>query len=105
MDYILGENPEKMSYMVGFGSNYVQQAHHRGASIESMKKNHEAVTCKGGFDLYFNRAEPNPNVLDGAVVGGPDENDGYTDSRSNFQHAEPATVNTAPLVGILARLA
>ncbi|KAE8038507.1 hypothetical protein FH972_011009 [Carpinus fangiana] len=105
VDYILGKNPKKMSYMVGFGSNYVQQAHHRGASIESIKKNNKAVTCKGGFDLYFNRAEPNPNVLDGAVVGGPDENDGYTDSRSNFQQAEPATVNTAPLVGVLAHLA
>jgi endoglucanase len=105
VDYILGENPKKMSYMVGFGSNYVQQAHHRGASIVSIKKNNKAVTCKGGFDQYFNRAEPNPNVLDGAVVGGPDENDAYTDSRSNFQQAEPATVNTAPLVGVLARLA
>lgn len=101
----MGENPEKMSYMVGFGSNYVQQVHHRGASIESIKKKPEAVTCKGGFDLYFSRAAPNPNVLDGAVVGGPNENDGYTDSRSNFQQAEPATVNTAPLVGVLARLA
>lgn len=101
----MGENPKKMSYMVGFGSNYVQQPHHRGASIESIKKKPEPVTCKGGFDQYFNKNQPNPNVLYGAVVGGPDENDGYTDLRSNFQQAEPATVNTAPLVGVLARLA
>ncbi|KAM3281999.1 hypothetical protein P3S67_027646 [Capsicum chacoense] len=33
VDYILGENPRKMSYMVGFGTNYPQQIHHRGASI------------------------------------------------------------------------
>ncbi|XP_062173735.1 endoglucanase 13-like [Alnus glutinosa] len=105
VDYILGENPKKMSYMVGFGSKYVEQAHHRGASIESIKKKPEPVTCKGGFDLYFNKNQPNPNVLEGAVVGGPDVNDRYTDSRSNFQQAEPSTVITAPLVGVLARLA
>lgn len=71
----------------------------------SIKKNPEPVTCKGGFDLYFNKNEPNPNVLDGAVVGGPDDNDGFTDSRSNFQQAETAIANIAPLVGVLARIA
>ncbi|KAK7852647.1 endoglucanase 13 [Quercus suber] len=105
VDYILGANPQKMSYMVGFGSNYPKQLHHRGASIVSIKKNPEPVTCKGGFELYFNKNEPNPNVLDGAVVGGPDDNDGFTDSRSNFQQAETATANIAPLVGVLARIA
>uniref|UniRef100_A0A2N9F1G4 Endoglucanase n=1 Tax=Fagus sylvatica TaxID=28930 RepID=A0A2N9F1G4_FAGSY len=105
VDYILGSNPQQFSYMVGFGSNYPKQVHHRGASIVSIKTNPELVTCKVGFDLYFNKNEPNPNVLDGALVGGPDENDGYTDSRSNFQQAETATVNNAPLVGVLARLA
>lgn len=70
----------------------------------SIKKDPATVTCKGGFD-WFNKNEANPNVLDGALVGGPDENDGYTDSRSNYQMAEPATANTAPLVGVLARLA
>lgn len=94
-----------MSYMVGFGSNYPKQLHHRGASIVSIKKNPEPVTCKGGFDLYFNKNEPNPNVLDGAVVGGPDDNDGFTDSRSNYQQAETAIANIAPLVGVLARIA
>ncbi|KAM3685656.1 hypothetical protein ACB098_11G137800 [Castanea mollissima] len=105
VDYILGSNPQKMSYMVGFGSNYPKQLHHRGASIVSIKKNPEPVTCKGGFDLYFHSNEPNPNVLDGAVVGGPDDNDGFTDSRSNFQQAETAIANIAPLVGVLARIA
>uniref|UniRef100_A0A0V0HTF6 Endoglucanase n=1 Tax=Solanum chacoense TaxID=4108 RepID=A0A0V0HTF6_SOLCH len=38
VDYILGENPQKMSYMVGFGTNYPQEVHHRGASIVSIKK-------------------------------------------------------------------
>ncbi|KAK3195292.1 hypothetical protein Dsin_026602 [Dipteronia sinensis] len=37
-DYVLGQNPKGMSYMVGFGLNYPTQAHHRGASIVSIKK-------------------------------------------------------------------
>ncbi|KAM1262784.1 hypothetical protein PS2_027649 [Malus domestica] len=105
VDYILGSNPEGMSFMVGFGTKYPTQVHHRGASIVSIKENSAPVSCKAGFDLWFNKTSPNPNVLDGAIVGGPDENDGYSDSRSNFQMAEPATVSTAPLVGVLARLA
>nr|DAD28043.1 TPA_asm: hypothetical protein HUJ06_029511 [Nelumbo nucifera] len=104
-NYILGSNPKGMSYMVGFGSSYPQMVHHRGASIVSIKKDRTPVTCKGGYDMWFNRNAPNPNVLVGAIVGGPDQNDAYTDSRSNFQQAEPATVNTAPFVGVLAKLA
>ena len=55
--------------------------------------------------MWFNRNAPNPNVLDGAIVGGPDEHDGYIDSRSDYQLGEPATVTVAPLVGVLARVA
>ncbi|CAB4299716.1 unnamed protein product [Prunus armeniaca] len=82
--------------MVGFGTKYPTQVHHRAASIVSIKKDAAPVSCKGGFDSWFNNS-PNPNVLDGAIVGGPDENDAYTDSRSIYQMAEPATVSTAPL--------
>ncbi|PRQ60954.1 putative cellulase [Rosa chinensis] len=105
VDYILGSNPNGMSYMVGFGSKYPTQVHHRGASIVSIKKDPSPVACQAGFDAWFNMNAPNPNVLDGAIVGGPNDSDGYTDSRSNFQMAEAATVNTAPLVGVLAKLA
>ncbi|XP_022155794.1 endoglucanase 13-like [Momordica charantia] len=105
IEYILGSNPKRMSYMIGLGSNYPTQVHHRGASIVSIKSNPSPVTCQVGFELWFYRNAPNPNVLDGAIVGGPDKNDQYTDSRQNYQMAEPATVSTAPLVGVLARLA
>lgn len=33
---------------------------------------------------------PNPHVLYGALVGGPGENDDYTDSRTDYQHNEVA---------------
>ncbi|XP_077237403.1 endoglucanase 14-like [Tasmannia lanceolata] len=105
VEYILGTNPKRMSYMVGFGANYPLQVHHRAASIVSIKKDPTPVTCKGGFDIWFNRNAPNPNVLVGAIVGGPDSNDAYTDSRSNFNQAETATTTNAPFVGVLARIA
>lgn len=101
----MGSNPGGMSFMVGFGTKYPTQVHHRAASIVSIKKDAAPVSCKGGFDSWFNNNSPNPNVLDGAIVGGPDENDAFADSRSNYQMAEPATVSTAPLVGVLAKLA
>ncbi|KAJ0978290.1 hypothetical protein J5N97_013764 [Dioscorea zingiberensis] len=104
VDYILGANPKGMSYMVGFGSKYPVKFHHRGASLPSIKTNPRLIACKDGFN-YFRSDRPNPNVLDGAVVGGPDANDQFDDNRSNYQQSEGPTVNTAPLVGLLARLA
>ena len=35
VDYILGENPIKMSYMVGFGSSFPMRIHHRASSLPS----------------------------------------------------------------------
>ncbi|KAK6156120.1 hypothetical protein DH2020_010368 [Rehmannia glutinosa] len=81
------------------------QVHHRGASIVSIKEDPSPVTCQGGFGEWFHKDADNPNVLDGAIVGGPNQSDEYTDVRDNFQQAEPATANNAPFVGVLARLA
>ncbi|KAG8390119.1 hypothetical protein BUALT_Bualt01G0050400 [Buddleja alternifolia] len=105
VDYILGSNPKQMSYMVGYGSNYPKQVHHRGASIVSIKNDPRPVACQEGFNEWFHKNADNPNVLDGAIVGGPDQSDEYIDSRDNFKQAEPATANNAPFVGVLARLA
>ncbi|CAK9173536.1 unnamed protein product [Ilex paraguariensis] len=105
VDHILGSNPKGMSYMVGFGQNYPRKVHHRGASIVSINQDSSPVSCKGGYEVWFNKEAPNPNVLEGAIVGGPDQGDNFSDSRSNYQQAEPATANSAPLVGVLARLA
>ncbi|KAL5710170.1 cellulase [Ranunculus cassubicifolius] len=104
VDYILGANPRSMSYMVGFGPKFPGQVHHRGASIVSIKMDSSPVTCDGGYSWY-NKIAPNPNVVDGAIVGGPDNNDWYMDLRTDFHHAEAVLVNTAPLVGVLAKLA
>ncbi|CAM6008982.1 unnamed protein product [Sphagnum balticum] len=105
VDYILGSNPRGTSYVVGFGSSYPPQVHHRGSSIVSIKQNSQFVSCSDGFTQFYFSSSPNPNVHNGALVGGPDENDNFQDSRSNYEMTEPATCNTAPMVGVFARLA
>ncbi|MED6149290.1 hypothetical protein PIB30_060976 [Stylosanthes scabra] len=66
--------------------------------------NKKRTKRQGGFDAWFNKDTPNPNVLEGAVVG-PDRNDNYVDRRDDYQLAEPTTVTNAPLLGVLAFLA
>ncbi|KAF2284893.1 hypothetical protein GH714_032063 [Hevea brasiliensis] len=48
--------------------------------------------------------EQNPNVLVGALVGGPDCQDNFSDQRGNYVQTEACTYNTAPLVGVFAKL-
>ncbi|ERN00101.1 hypothetical protein AMTR_s00112p00038750 [Amborella trichopoda] len=104
VDYILGSNPRGMSYLVGFGSNYPINIHHRGASIVSYKENSGFIGCTQGYDHWYSRSRPNPNVLVGALVGGPDNLDNFRDHRGNYMQTEACTYNTAPLVGVFARL-
>ncbi|KAM7492373.1 hypothetical protein LguiA_035294 [Lonicera macranthoides] len=104
VDYILGSNPLNMSYLVGYGPNYPVRVHHRGASIVSYKENKGFIGCTQGYDNWYGRTEPNLNVLIGALVGGPDNEDNFRDERGNYMQTEACTYNTAPLVGVFARL-
>ncbi|XP_064975364.1 endoglucanase 3-like [Musa acuminata AAA Group] len=104
VDYILGDNPSRMSYMVGYGDEFPQRIHHRGSSIPSFRLNAEAIGCDEGFQFYYDD-KPNPNELTGAVVGGPDENDKFADDREDYSQSEPTTYINAPLVGTLSYLA
>ncbi|XP_042003078.1 endoglucanase 6-like [Salvia splendens] len=104
VDYILGDNPRATSYMVGYGNNYPRQVHHRASSIVSYKVDPTFVTCRGGYATWYNRKASDPNLLTGAIVGGPDAYDNFADQRDNYEQTEPATYNNAPLLGILARL-
>ncbi|XP_016454485.1 endoglucanase 17-like [Nicotiana tabacum] len=104
VDYLLGDNPLKMSYMVGYGTRYPQRIHHRGSSLPSMVVHPTKIQCSSGFSMY-NSQNPNPNILVGAVVGGPDQHDNFPDQRSDYEQSEPATYINAPLVGSLAYLA
>ncbi|CAN0859190.1 Endoglucanase 17 [Linum grandiflorum] len=104
VDYLLGENPLKMSYMVGYGKKYPLRIHHRGSSLPSIKVKPYKIGCSSGYGVMYSQS-PNPNVLVGAVVGGPDQGDGFPDQRNDYEHSEPATYINAPLVGSLAYLA
>ncbi|XP_050207216.1 endoglucanase 10 [Mercurialis annua] len=98
-DYVLGNNPMKMSYLVGYGDNYPQFVHHRGASIPA-----DATTgCKDGWE-WLDSKDPNPNIAYGALVGGPYLNQSYVDSRNNSMQGEPSTYNSAVIVGLLSSL-
>ncbi|CAI7827603.1 unnamed protein product [Closterium sp. NIES-53] len=72
VDYLLGSNPLGLSFMLGFGSSFPLRVHHRAASIVSFNVNSTQVTCEGGVSDWLNRDAANPNVLVGAIVGGPD---------------------------------
>ncbi|KAK4376329.1 hypothetical protein RND71_007006 [Anisodus tanguticus] len=104
VDYLLGDNPLKMSYMVGYGARYPERIHHRGSSLPSMLVHPTKIQCSSGFSMY-NSQNPNPNILVGAVVGGPDQHDDFPDQRSDYEQSEPATYINAALVGSLAYLA
>ncbi|KAG6757644.1 hypothetical protein POTOM_037964 [Populus tomentosa] len=101
VDYILGDNPLRMSYMVGYGPRYPQRIHHRGSSLPSVRAHPARIRCKEG-SRYFLSPDANPNVHVGAVVGGPNVTDAFPDSRPFFQESEPTTYINAPLVGLLA---
>ena len=102
-DYILGKNPLGMSFMVGFGSKFPEKIHHRGSVIASLDAHPAHIGCRDG-DEFFKSDEPNPNVLTGAVVGGPAFDDSFQDSRYNCTQSEPTTYINAPFVGVLAYL-
>lgn len=104
VDYLLGDNPLKMSYMVGYGPRYPQRIHHRGSSLPSVAAHPAKIQCSSGFSVMRSQS-PNPNILVGAVIGGPDQHDRFPDQRSDYEQSEPATYINAPLVGTLAYLA
>ncbi|MCL7034692.1 hypothetical protein MKW94_030937, partial [Papaver nudicaule] len=103
-DYILGKNPKSMSYLVGYGSNYPRYVHHRGASIPALSVHRSTVGCTGGYEDWYHRNSADPNVIYGALVGGPDKNDQYTNERDDYEQSEPTISGTAPLVGLFAKL-
>ncbi|XP_064097985.1 endoglucanase E-4-like [Macrobrachium nipponense] len=80
INYILGSNGR--SFVVGFGNNPPQKPHHRSSSCPDMPQ-----TCDNSA---FDNPGPNPQVLYGALVGGPDQNDGYVDDRGDYVHNEVA---------------
>jgi endoglucanase len=89
LDYALGGATGR-SFVVGYWDQYPQQAHHAEASCPNMPQ-----PC--GWEQFSINA-PNPQLLAGALVGGPegqkvnaaDPDNTYTDLRYNYAANEPA---------------
>ncbi len=90
IDYLLGTNPAGRSYVCGFGTNPPVNPHHRSAHGSTTNDIHQPTD--------------NLHILYGAMVGGPDANDGFADDRTDFQKNEVALDYNAGLTGALARL-
>lgn len=100
INYILGANPGNMSYLVGYGHRYPKHVRHRGASTPN---NGRRYSCTGGRTWRDSKAA-NPNVITGAMVGGPDKYDRFFDERKNGNYTEPTLAGNAGLVAALVSL-
>jgi len=90
INYALGVNPRNSSYVVGFGVNPPKNPHHR--------------TAHGAWYDDINAPTDSVHTLFGALVGGPTNQDAYTDSRTDYVKNEVATDYNAGFVGAVARL-
>lgn len=100
VDYILGANPRRMSYVVGYSAKYPKQVHHRGASIPN---DGNRYSCTGGWK-WRDATAANPNIITGAMVAGPDQFDGFRDVRRSYNYTEPTLAGNAGLVAALVSL-
>lgn len=88
-DYALGSTGR--SFVVGFGVNPPTKPHHR--------------TAHGAWENNLSGQPYEPrHVLIGALVGGPDKNDKYTDVISDYVSNEVACDYNAGFVGLMAKM-
>ncbi len=87
-NYALGDTG--FSYQIGFGESYPVHPHHR--------------TAQGSYADNMNTPSASRHILVGALVGGPDASDGYTDEVSNFNTNEVACDYNAGFTGLMAKL-
>ncbi|XP_061163624.1 endoglucanase 4-like [Saccostrea echinata] len=78
--YALGDSGR--SFVVGFGTNPPKRPHHRSSSCPSRPS-----PCSFADQQ---QPGPNPHTLYGALVGGPNGNDQYTDDRKDYVSNEVA---------------
>ncbi|MEJ6391963.1 glycoside hydrolase family 9 protein [Gymnodinialimonas sp. 2305UL16-5] len=86
LDFMMGDNPDEQSFVVGFGEDFPLNPHHRGASGTT----------------HVGDSAPNAYILHGALVGGPDQDGSYEDVRSDYIANEVATDYNAGFSGALA---
>ncbi|KAI3884370.1 hypothetical protein MKW92_039527 [Papaver armeniacum] len=100
MQYILGANPSNTSFIVGYGARFPTHVHHRAASIPMDGHKYNCTSGKA----WLHTSRPNPYNITGAMVGGPDSQDGFHDERGLPNYTEPTLVGNAALVAALASM-
>ncbi len=88
INYALGSAGR--SYVVGFGVNPPEHPHHR--------------TAQGSWADNMNEPNYHRHTLYGALVGGPNGSDGYTDTVSDYNCNEVACDYNAGFTGLLAKM-
>ncbi|MCI6561175.1 MAG: glycoside hydrolase family 9 protein [Ruminococcus sp.] len=90
INYALGDNPDKQSYVVGYGNNSPINAHHRTAHC----------SWKNALETPVQ----NRHILYGALVGGPDQSGNYVDDRGNYINNEVADDYNAGFTALLCKM-
>ena len=88
IDYALGSTGR--SFVVGYGENSPKNPHHR--------------TAHGSYTNNIGDPADNRHILYGALVGGPNRDDSYSDDRNNYVNNEVACDYNAGFTGALAKL-
>ncbi len=88
INYALGSSGR--SYVVGYGVNPPEHPHHR--------------TAQGSWADNMNEPNYHRHTLYGALVGGPNGSDGYTDTVSDFNCNEVACDYNAGFTALLAKM-
>lgn len=88
IDYALGSSGR--SYVIGYGENSPKNPHHR--------------TAHGAYSNNIAEPAETKHILFGALVGGPDSGDNYSDDRNNYINNEVACDYNAGFTGALAKL-
>ncbi|MEN9517459.1 MAG: hypothetical protein RLZZ381_47 [Cyanobacteriota bacterium] len=90
INYILGKNPAQRSYQIGYGENSPKNPHHRTAHGSWLNNMSDPVETR--------------NLLMGALVGGPDEQDNWSDDRTDWVRNEVGVGYNAAFTGALAKM-
>jgi len=88
VDYALGSTGR--SYVIGFGKDYPEHPHHRTA---------QGSWCDNKYTPDYSR-----HTIVGALIGGPDATDSFTDDAGEFVYTEVACDYNAGFVGVLAKM-
>ncbi|CAG0886957.1 unnamed protein product [Darwinula stevensoni] len=96
--YMLGDTG--YSYVIGFGKNYPRRPHHTSSSCPTVQA---CGGCQCNWS-YYSSPSPNPNLLEGALVGGPDDRDRFKDDRQDYIKCEVTLDYNAGFQGALAGL-